>query len=199
MKFLKRLRLVFFVLLLGVAAAGAFYLVTNSQQAQNERATAVAEKATLQAERDAAIANLEQVRDQQEAAAAAPTATPIVMTVPVPGPTQIVVQTSSEYSYVPTITTEASPSHSRIRYSVVLPPGTKAEDLAFRLEGGSDQPIGTQAKTIDAEPWQYYTAYIVKKTDAGNGAVLGSTGQFQAPGDNTVIIVFTFVPENPNP
>ena len=195
----KRLRLLVALVLLIGAAAGIWWMVDSARQSESGLATAVAEKDTALAERDAANDNLDQLRRQQEEAAAKPMATPIVVTVVKEGPTVIVVQTSSEYSYTAAVTTEPSPSKARIRYSVVVPPGTNAADLAFRLEGGEDQQIGLQATTIEAQPGQYYTAHIVKKTDAGNGPVLGSTGQFQVAADQTVVVVFTFVPENPAP
>ena len=196
---LKRLRLLFFLALLVGAVAGVGYLVTNSQEANNRAATAEALSGTAVTESDTSATQLAELRRQQEEAAAKPTATPIVVTVVKEGPTVIVVQTSSEYSYTAAVTTEPSPSKARIRYSVVVPPGTSATDLAFRLEGGTDQQIGLQATTIEAQAGQYYTAHIVKKTDGSNGPVLGSTGQFQVAADQTVVLVFTFVPENPAP
>lgn len=198
MRVLRSLRFGFFLILLLLAAGGVAYLVNTSQQAQNGQATAVAERQTANAERDAANANLEQLRQQQQEAMGQPTDTPVVITVQPAVVTQIVKLASDEYSYNYTVTSEASPSKARIRYSVVVPPGTRAENLALRLEGGQDQPIGLSATTIDVTPGSYITANIVKKTDAGNGPVLGSTGQFQVLADSTNVIVFTFVPkENP--
>jgi type II secretory pathway pseudopilin PulG len=191
---MRILRILAGLLIVAVLSLMALFTYQYVNQANETSATAIAGRATAEAERDVARTQEAELRLQQAAAAAAPTFTPVL--VPVPGPTQFVPQPSASYSYTGTVTISDSPSVTRIRYSVVLPPEVKGNvsGLRFRLQGGQDVEFKSsgQETMIDIQPG-YYTAYIVPASDSGTSAPIGSTGQFLVSDGQTAAVVFTFV------
>lgn len=159
--------------------------------------------ATAQAGQAQAEAEMNRMREAQASELTVPSAT--AMSVPVPGPTQIVLIGSSEYSYTAAVSNEGSPSISRIRVVVVTADDTDVDNLAVRMQGSSElkpvlrgQPVVYDLDLAEGKN-SYYTIELVRTLENGGTDLIGSSGQFELYGGNTGIVVFTYVPREPQP